>query len=118
MQGKCAVCDKEGEVFVASSACGAMSLAYCAECLASGAEPWSDLVFYVSLAGHYPDQINEMYREIVRDTCKRLHRTEEEFAAAVETEINKIDEICDKISQIGCTSFPISDMQTNHDCPF
>jgi len=117
MQGKCAVCGKEGEVFVASSACGAMSNAYCEECLASGAEPWNDLVFYVSLAGHYPDQINEMYREIVRDTCKRLHKTEEEFSAAVEEEINKIDDICDMVSQIGCTSFPISDMQTNSMLP-
>lgn len=89
MTGKCAVCDKEGEVFVASSTCGAMSLAYCAECLASGAEPWSDLVFYVSLAGHYPDQINEMYRQIVRNTCKRLHRTEEEFARDVEKAIKE-----------------------------
>ena len=89
MQGKCAVCGKEGEVFVASSACGAMSNAYCAECLASGAEPWSDLVAYVSFAGHYPEQINEMYREIVRDTCKRLHRTEEEFARDVEKAIKE-----------------------------
>lgn len=89
MQGKCAVCGKEGEVFVASSTCGGMSCAYCAECLASGAEPWSDLVFYVSLAGHYPEQINEIYREIVRDTCKRLHRTEEEFASDVEKAIKE-----------------------------
>ena len=89
MTGKCAVCGKEGEVFVASSACGAMSNAYCSECLASGAEPWNDLVIYVSLAGHYPDQVNEMCREIVRDTCKRLHKTEEEFAQDVEKAIKE-----------------------------
>ena len=91
MQGKCAVCGKTGEVFVASSSCGAMSNTYCPECLASGAEPWSDLVAYVSLAGSYPDHINEMYRDIVRDTCKRLHKTEEEFALAVRSAIDEMD---------------------------
>jgi len=91
MKGKCAVCGREGEVYVASSACGAMSNAYCAECLASGAEPWGDLVSYVSLAGPYPEHISEMYRDIVRDTCRRLHRTEEEFALAVRSAIDEMD---------------------------
>lgn len=96
MQGKCSVCGKTGDVFVASSMCGAMSLAYCEECLAAGAEPWGDLAAYISLAGRYPDDINEEYREIVRDTCRRLGRTEEEFAAAVEKEREEMDRMYDE----------------------
>lgn len=83
MTGKCSVCGRIGRVYVCSSLCGAMSNAYCEDCLDSGAEPWGDLVAYIALAGRYPDDINEWYREVVRNTCRRLGHTEEEFAAAV-----------------------------------
>ena len=84
--GKCCVCSKEGPTFVCASACGAMTNAYCNECLDAGAEPWGDLVAYISIAGRYPEEINEFYREVVRNTCKRLGRTEGEFAKAVQME--------------------------------
>lgn len=87
MTGRCDVCGREGHVFVACSACGAETHTYCLECLHSGAEPWSALVSYISIAGFYPDDINENYRDIVRATCARLGRTEEEFAADVKQEI-------------------------------
>ena len=92
--GICAVCGKHGEVFTAASACGAITLAYCSDCLSSGAEPWGALAEYISLAGIYPDDINEQYREIVRDTCARLGKTEQEFAEAVKEKIMLFDEMC------------------------
>ena len=62
---KCDVCGKEGEVFVAASAYGAFSFAYCKECLANGREPYDAIVGYIACAGHFPEDINEMYREDV-----------------------------------------------------
>lgn len=110
---KCSVCGKEGEVFVCCSACGAMSLAYCKDCLTAGAEPWGDLVAYISLAGRYPDKINQGGREIVRHTCRRLGKTEEEFAAAVDAEIERMDTIYGKMAEIGYTSY-----LADPECPF
>lgn len=70
-------------MFIACSACGAETHAYCLECLRCGAEPWSTLVSYISIAGFYPDDINETYRGIVHATCDRLGYTEEIFATDV-----------------------------------
>ena len=95
--GKCAVCGAEGPVFVCSGMCGGISNAYCEECLRSGAEPWGDLVFYISCAGSYPEDINVAYREIVRATCDRLGKTEQEFTDAVKQEL--LDEI-NELSQV------------------
>ena len=89
LRGRCAVCGAEGPVYVCSSLCGAYSIAYCEDCLNAGAEPWDDLVSYISCAGAYPDDINETYREIVRDTCARLGKTEQEFAEAVKKELRE-----------------------------
>ena len=86
--GRCGVCGSVGEVWVRSSLAGATSNSYCRECLKCGAEPWTDLVIYISCAGHYPQNINKTYQGIVRATCKRLGRTEEEFSKAVEEAIN------------------------------
>lgn len=85
--GTCAVCGEHGPLYVRSSLLGGITNGYCMKCLTSGAEPWGDLVAYISCAGRYPDDINWVYRKIVRVTCKRLGKTEEEFAAAVDKEI-------------------------------
>lgn len=77
---RCDVCGANTETFVCCSACGGMSFAYCEECLKAGAEPWGVLIDYISIAGHYPEDINEDFREIVRNTCKRCGKTESEFA--------------------------------------
>ena len=66
MKGKCAVCGKEGEVFVACSTCGAISFAYCEDCLNIGAEPYGALVEYISCAGDSPEDINDTYLKIIR----------------------------------------------------
>lgn len=90
MKGKCAVCGKEGEVFVAASACGAISFAYCEDCLRAGAEPYDELVSYISCAGNSPEYINDTYLKIIRDTLSRLNITEEQFWKDVKQSI--IDE--------------------------
>ena len=90
MKGKCAVCGKEGEVFVACSACGAISFAYCEDCLNTGAEPYGALVEYISCAGDSPEDINDTYLKIIRDTLSRLNITEEQFWKDVKQSI--IDE--------------------------
>lgn len=86
MRRKCDVCGAECEGIVCCSACGAMTLCYCDECYKAGAEPWGYLVMYVSLGGDYPKDINTPYREIVKATCRRLGKTEKEFAEAVRKE--------------------------------
>ena len=80
---KCDVCGALTDTIVCCSACGGMTFAYCKECLESGAEPWDELVNYISIAGHYPEEINSNYRDIVKDTCKRLGKSEDDFANAV-----------------------------------
>ena len=91
--GRCDVCGKYGRLSVACSSCGAETFAYCNECMECGAEPWGSLVAYISCVGRYPDSINEEYREIVRRTCERLGKTEAEFAAAVDAELEAEREI-------------------------
>ncbi len=83
MTGKCAVCGKQTEVYVASSSIGAVTYAYCEDCLRAGAEPWSDLVFNCAICGPYPESVNTQFRETVRNTCRHLGKTEEEFQADV-----------------------------------
>ncbi len=73
---KCDVCGKDGEVFVASSMYGPISFAYCKECLANEREPYDAIVGYIACAGHFPDDINEVYREDVYRQLK-LHGVSE-----------------------------------------
>ena len=81
---KCDVCGKEGEVSVCCSAYGPVSFAYCEECLVSGREPYSALVVYIACAGHFPEDINEMYQEDVRKQLKLHGVSEEQFIKDVE----------------------------------
>lgn len=84
---KCDVCGKESEVFVASSAYGAISFAYCEDCLQSGREPYWAVVSYISCAGHFPDDINEEYQKDVRRQLMLHGISEEQFIQDVEEEI-------------------------------
>lgn len=58
---KCSVCGKETETFVACSACGAISFAYCKECLDKGLEPYDALVgmdlYFDEIAEDFKQQI-------------------------------------------------------------
>lgn len=77
---KCDVCGKESEIFVACSSCGAISFAYCAECLNNGLEPYSALVGM----GLTSDMINKSYKEQILMPSLRFHgKTIEEFDADV-----------------------------------
>lgn len=80
---KCDVCGKETEVFVVCSSCGAISFAYCAECLNAGREPYDALVGM----GLTSDMINKPYKEQILLPSLRFHgKTIEEFNADVEKE--------------------------------
>ena len=85
---RCEVCGKEGDVFVASSSYGAMSFAYCEDCLLSGREPYWAIVSYIACAGRFPEDINEVYQEDVRRQLKLHGVDEEQFIQDVEKEIN------------------------------
>ena len=78
--GKCDVCGKEAETFVACSSCGAISFAYCSECLNRGLEPYDALVGM----GLTSDVINKSYKEQILLPSLRFHgKTVEEFDADV-----------------------------------
>ena len=84
---KCDVCGKESETFVTCSAYGAISYAYCKECLANGREPYNAIVAYISCAGHFPDDINKVYQEDVRRQLKLHGISEEQFIMDVDNAI-------------------------------
>lgn len=78
--GKCNVCGKEAETFVVCSSCGAISFAYCAECLNGGREPYDALVGM----GLTSDMINKPYKEQILLPSLRFHgKTIGEFNADV-----------------------------------
>lgn len=89
MQSKCDVCGKETEVYVCASSMGAISFAYCVDCLRDGLEPYNAMVAYISCAGKFPDNINEEYQERVRDILKGLGVSEEQFIKDVDKMIDK-----------------------------
>lgn len=82
---KCAVCGRDGETFVACSMCGGITLRYCHDCLLAGVEPWDELVNYIAICGNYPEDIDNVFCDIVRDTCERLGKTEDDFIKDVNT---------------------------------
>ena len=90
--GKCEVCGKETDIVVVASSMGAMSCAYCKDCLEAGAEPYDVMVAYIACAGRFPDDINEQYREMVRANLAYLDKTEEQFIEDVDRTIRKTDE--------------------------
>ena len=83
-KGRCDVCGKQTDVAVCASSCGPISLAYCRSCLEAGLEPYGIMLAYISGAGHWPDDINPAYQELVRKNLAFHGKTEEEFAAGVE----------------------------------
>lgn len=82
--GKCDVCGKEAETVVACSSCGAVSYAYCRECLNGGLEPYDALVGM----GLPYDCINKSYKQQILLPSLRFHgKTIEEF----NTDVEKMD---------------------------
>ena len=83
--GKCDVCGKETETAVCASACGAVSFAYCKECLKAGREPYDALVGMGIL---YEDLSAAFREQILLPSLKFFGKTVEQFNA----DINKMDE--------------------------
>lgn len=93
MHGKCDVCDAEPAVGVGCPPMVAMSVAYCAKCLAANAHPWSILVANTAICGGL-EQTNDAWRWMVESTCKHLGRSLEEFNAAVVADQEAIERAC------------------------
>ena len=76
---KCEVCGEVKEVFVRSSSCGPISLAYCEDCLRNGYEPYKLLICY--LAGGVSDynELSGGYKKLVDINIKHHGKTVEEF---------------------------------------
>ena len=73
---KCDICGKEAATTVCCSTCGAISYAYCYDCLRQGIEPYDALV---SMGLFYAD-INEAYKQQILLPSLRFHgKTVEQF---------------------------------------
>lgn len=82
---KCDVCGKETAIVVCASSCGAVSFAYCEECLKANREPYDALVGM----GIPYEYLNTAFREqILLPSLKFFGKTVEQFNA----DIKKMDE--------------------------
>lgn len=90
--GKCDVCGKEDEVLVCSSSMGAVSFAYCEDCFNKRLEPYGAMVACISMAGHFPKDINETYQKHCRHIINELNISEEQFIEDVDKAIEDFDE--------------------------
>lgn len=84
IQLRCAGCREAEGITVVSSMFGATSFALCDKCLKEGREDYRNMVNYISAAGHWPQDINDIYQAEVRRQLKLHGKTEEEFRDAVE----------------------------------
>ena len=81
----CEICGKPA-AGVASSRMGAISHAYCLDCLHNDREVWSTLVG--GLFGLSPDTVADWVKPIIESTCKFYGRTEEDLWS----EIRRLEE--------------------------
>jgi hypothetical protein len=95
----CEVCKKNPSVGVGASTCGAISFAYCKECLSLGAEPYGALVAYLSSAVNKGEDckpeansIHEGYQKIIDSSLSIAGKTREEFYADVDKCIAEMNE--------------------------
>lgn len=79
---KCDVCQAPA-VGVCSSSLGPCSFAYCAECLAVGAEPYRVTVCFVADLGAEPAAVADWFLPVIAGTCQRAGKPEAEFWADV-----------------------------------
>ena len=78
---KCEICGQPA-IGVASSAMGAISHAYCRECVNAQREVWTTLVG--GLYGCGPDEVADWVKPIIEATCKFYNKTKEQLWYAVE----------------------------------
>jgi hypothetical protein len=95
---KCAGCKKAEGITVVCSMFGATSFALCDKCLREGREDYRNMVNYISCAGHWPQDINDIYQAEVRRQLKLHNVPEEVFKFEVERAIAEeqafISELC------------------------
>lgn len=95
---KCAGCKKAEGITVVCSMFGATSFALCDKCLREGREDYRNMVNYISCAGHWPEDINDIYQAEVRRQLKLHGVPEEVFKLEVERAIAEeqafISELC------------------------
>lgn len=87
--GICEVCGKKDYVTTVASRYGCCSHSLCKECLEKGREPYWNMVDYISCAGHFPDDINEEYKNDIRRQLDMYGISEEQFIKDVDKEIEK-----------------------------
>lgn len=90
--GKCDVCKTDSKVVVCASSMGPISYAYCESCFKKGLEPYEEMVTYISCAGHFPDDINKSYQDLVRNILKEINISEEKFISDVDKAIKEMDD--------------------------
>ena len=85
---RCEVCEATNVLgFVVCSAFGAYSFACCEACLEVDKEPYRNMVNYISAAGRWPEDINQMYQMEVRRQLKLQGIPEEVFKFDVDKAI-------------------------------
>lgn len=85
----CDVCDKNEAIGTGCVPLVPITVAYCRECLEANAHPWDVLVANTACLDGL-ELANEMWREMVTDTCKHLGKTLEQFNAEVAEEIKSM----------------------------
>jgi hypothetical protein len=95
---KCDVCGKETKTTVCCSACGAISFAYCDECLHTGREPYSALIGM----GLYSRDINETFKHhTLLPSLQFYNKTIEQFDADVKAFDDDYAEYCKEQAERG-----------------
>jgi hypothetical protein len=74
-QRPCEVCGQVADVTVCSSAVCAMSFAFCDACMVANVEPWGALMSEAVICS----ETTEWFNQIVKRTCARLGKPEQEF---------------------------------------
>ena len=85
-------CDGGGavkDVVTAASIFGG-SYSYCNDCLNKGAEPYHAMVDYIACVGHFPDDINDHYQELVLIALEGLGVPVEQFRKDVDDRIESM----------------------------
>ena len=84
---KCAGCNKAEGSTAVCSVFGATSYVLCDDCIRLGKENYRNMVNYIANAGHWPQDINEIYQAEVRRQLKLHDIPEEVFKFEVERAI-------------------------------
>lgn len=82
----CEVCNTNEAAIICSIPMVPVSCAYCSSCFDANAHPWATLVANTACMDGL-ERTNEDWKNMVKDTCRHLGRTIEEFNNQVEQEI-------------------------------